>query len=97
MLRLRESVTALRQLCKKYNVHTIQSLEGFCYLGQGLSLAEIQHLTGQFATCIHSQVNWLEIAGLIERGEYVRGKSRTVTFTPHGEDFIKELNQLLCK
>jgi len=92
---LKGIVRELREICSPLNIYTLSSLETVLHFGDGLTQQEIADATRQSKQSVQQLEVWMEINGLIHRGENV-GLRRTISFTAPGEYFLNKLERLLC-
>lgn len=97
MSEIKTSIRTLRELCAKFNIHTLCALERALYIGDGLTQEELAEKTDQTKQCVGRWEVWMEINGLLLVTKTEGRKARNLTYTAAGEDFIKTLTTILCR
>ena len=92
---LKGIVRELRELCSPLNIYTLSSLGAVLAFGDGMARPEIADATRQSKQSVQQLEVWMEINGLVIRGDN-RGRCRTLTFTACGEEFLSKLTKVLC-
>jgi len=92
---LKGIVRELREICSPLNIYTLSSLETVLHFGDGMTQQEIADATRQSKQSVQQLEVWMEINGLVIRGDN-QGRCRTLTFTACGEEFLSKLTKVLC-